>query len=74
MHLWLNAPLRPVADDYAQYPAIDQEKGQRGEPQPRKEGADTQELQLVSLLQPSGLAQDPKQQRGDAAPGDAKHG
>lgn len=55
MH-FLEAGFRTVADDYTQYPTVDEEKRQRSKPHSRKEGADTKKLELVALLQPSGLA------------------
>lgn len=64
----------PVADDDAQDPAICGEEGERGEPEPREEGALPQELELVALLEPGALGADPEQKGRDAEPGVAEEG
>ena len=64
----------PVDDDDAEYPAVDEEEGQGGEPEAREEGAGAEELELVALAEPGGLVEGPEEEGGEAEPGGAQHG
>ena len=63
---WSSRLTGTIADDDTQNPAVDQEKAKRGKPKPRIERANAQELELISLLQPSSLRNNPEQQSRDA--------
>lgn len=67
-------PHGPIPDDDAQDPAIDEEESERGAPEPRGEGGQAEELELVGLLEPDGLGQDPSGEGGEAEGGGGEEG
>jgi len=64
--LWQLCPTPNIANDDAQNPAVHEEEAERGEPETRQEGALSQELELVPLLEPHALGRNPEGQGRDA--------
>lgn len=58
--------LGSISDDDSQYPTVDEKKPKRCQPKTRKEGTHAQKLELVALLEPSGLGHDPEEKSRDA--------
>lgn len=63
---WSSWLTSTIADDDTQDPTVDQEKRDRGKPKTWVKCTDAEELELVSLLQPSSLRDNPEQQCKDA--------